>query len=45
MTRLEFFDWMDVLAALAFSSSEPLEDRIGYAEWWLSLAYGLKEEI
>lgn len=45
MDRLEFFDWMDVLAKLAFDSGEPLEDRMFYAEWWLSLAYHLKEEI
>jgi hypothetical protein len=38
MNRQDLFEWMDVLAAAAFNSSEPLEDRLEYARWWIELA-------
>lgn len=44
MNQFEFWEWMDMLGTLAFSSSEPIEDRVAYAEWWLALYYGATEE-
>lgn len=42
MTRVDFWDWMDILADLAFSSAEPLADRVAYARWWADLGEALE---
>ena len=45
MTLGDVWSWADVLARLAFSSSEELEARIFYAGWWLELATCLSGEL
>lgn len=37
MTMIEFWGWMDALGQLAWSSSESMTDRLGYALWWVDL--------
>jgi hypothetical protein len=45
MNLLEVWIWADTLSVLAFSSSEPLEDRVGYALWWADLGEVLTKEF
>lgn len=43
MSLTEAYEWLDMLAEMAFSSAEPFEDRAAYGTWWADLAYGMKE--
>ena len=43
MSLIEAYEWLDCLGTMAFSSSEPFEDRAFYAMWWAELAYGMME--
>lgn len=44
MTRMEAWEWMDMLATMAFSSAEPMEDRLNYARWWVDLGEEVTEK-